>query len=308
MPHFRNIALVVLVVVLALPPVAYAAPFERPLRAGDEGEDVTELQIRIAGWFPRDDQRRLKITGTFDTKTENALKAFQEHYGLAPDGTAGPQVYEKLAELTDEDGSTANFDWDEFDQNYNPDCSNKANRYAGTFKGGPASKDIVKEYVRQLMWRLEALRAKEGDNPIGINSGYRSTAYNKCVGGAEYSQHLYGAAVDVKVADVDNHETRAVAKGSQFSGIACYSGFSHNHLDIRLDNADLEAAWYWYWPEQDEHGRDIADDGKICYGEKKERNARMLRAARGASTPYIPTLADVLAFDSSVENYAGLAD
>lgn len=33
--------------------------------------------------------------------------------------------------------------------------------------------------------------------PIKVNSGYRSTAVNKAVGGATYSQHMVGEAADI---------------------------------------------------------------------------------------------------------------
>ena len=43
---------------------------------------------------------------------------------------------------------------------------------------------------------MEEVRARLGDRPISISSGYRSPAVNKAVGGAKKSQHLTGEAVD----------------------------------------------------------------------------------------------------------------
>ena len=43
---------------------------------------------------------------------------------------------------------------------------------------------------------LEKVRAVLGNNPIQINSGYRSPEVNKAVGGARASAHLTGQAVD----------------------------------------------------------------------------------------------------------------
>ena len=40
------------------------------------------------------------------------------------------------------------------------------------------------------------------DEPIIINSGYRSAAVNKAVGGVATSNHLTGCAVDIRVADM----------------------------------------------------------------------------------------------------------
>nr|QJB21375.1 MAG: peptidase [Microvirus sp.] len=44
---------------------------------------------------------------------------------------------------------------------------------------------------------LEPLRAGHG-NAIIVNSGYRSLAVNKCVGGVPTSQHLLGQAADIR--------------------------------------------------------------------------------------------------------------
>lgn len=49
----------------------------------------------------------------------------------------------------------------------------------------------------KLLDVLETLRAITGQ-PLQIVSGYRSPTYNRRVGGAAKSQHLYGRAADVK--------------------------------------------------------------------------------------------------------------
>jgi len=46
-------------------------------------------------------------------------------------------------------------------------------------------------------------RYGEGDDPIIINSGYRSEAVNKAVGGVPSSNHLSGCAADIKVAGIE---------------------------------------------------------------------------------------------------------
>ena len=52
---------------------------------------------------------------------------------------------------------------------------------------------------------LGALRHRIG-RPIYINSGYRTVAHNKEVGGAETSYHLYGAAADIRAEGITAHE------------------------------------------------------------------------------------------------------
>jgi hypothetical protein len=164
------------------------------------------------------------------------------------------------------------------------------------------------------MWRLEALRARGGGKPIGINSGFRSIPYNKCIGGASLSQHLYGNAADLRVVDANNRRTRDLARAGQFYGIGCYSGFTHNHLDLRLENQNLGAAQYWWWPKQDSRGRDLADDGLPCWGESAHRRivAGLLNGMR-ASDPegasIIPDLDEVARFKEEGEPFFhGFAD
>ena len=59
--------------------------------------------------------------------------------------------------------------------------------------------------LRRLCRWLEELRSRwnnlygEGNDPIIINSGYRSPEVNKAVGGAPNSNHLTGCAADIRV-------------------------------------------------------------------------------------------------------------
>ena len=69
--------------------------------------------------------------------------------------------------------------------------------------------------------------------PVTINSGYRTEAKNKAVGGAAYSQHKYGTAADITVNGVapkdvaEYAETILVGMG----GIGIYKNFTH--IDVR---------------------------------------------------------------------------
>jgi zinc D-Ala-D-Ala carboxypeptidase len=247
--------------------VAGAYEWPKSLQEGAKGKDVRALQTRVAGWFRAEGREFFALDGIFSDQTKAALAAFQEHYGMNPDGVAGSATFKALDALEDEDGSTAHFDYSEFWQNRNSSCSKAANRYAGSFAGGKVPEAQVIRNVRRLMWRLEALRAKLGDKPIAINSGFRSVAYNRCINGASYSQHMYGTAADLRVVEVSNRAGRDQAKRSQVHGIGCYSSLSHNHLDLRMHNTELEATRYWWWPERDKKGRDLADDHLPCYGE-----------------------------------------
>ncbi len=65
------------------------------------------------------------------------------------------------------------------------------------------------ENLKRLCGWLEMLRSRwnerygDGDDPIVINSGYRSPQVNAAVGGAKGSNHLTGCAADIRVLGVE---------------------------------------------------------------------------------------------------------
>ena len=63
------------------------------------------------------------------------------------------------------------------------------------------NEEQVNNLKRVCQW-LERLRSKRNE-PIVINSGYRSPQVNKAVGGAANSNHLTGCAVDIRVAGME---------------------------------------------------------------------------------------------------------
>lgn len=68
---------------------------------------------------------------------------------------------------------------------------------------------------------------------VHINSGYRTPAYNKKVGGATYSQHLYGTAADIRINGVEPKDIADYAETLLLStgGIGRYKNFVH--VDVR---------------------------------------------------------------------------
>lgn len=71
-------------------------------------------------------------------------------------------------------------------------------------KDGNIPSHVHIENLKRLTGWLETLRDEwnrrygEGDDPVIINSGYRSPQVNKAVGGAQNSNHLTGCAVDIR--------------------------------------------------------------------------------------------------------------
>lgn len=246
---------------------AHAYPFHSTLSRGDDGPAVRALQIRVAGWYAHGTHRRLRPSSHYGGRTAAGVRRFQRMHGLAVDGVAGPQTFAALNRLQGSHGSTKHFSWAEFAQHRSRSCSRRANRYARTFKGGEVGHRQVRRNVKRVMWRLEALRAKEGGHPIVIDSGFRSVPYNRCIGGASRSQHLYGTAADIQVPEISAHALRKAARRAGFSGIACYRALPHTHLDLRRENAALSKQRSWWWPQRDHKRRDLTTDGKPCRGE-----------------------------------------
>ena len=73
------------------------------------------------------------------------------------------------------------------------------------------------------------------DKAVTITSAFRTASYNasKKVGGAKYSQHLYGKAADIKVSGVSPSRVAAYVETlmPNSGGIGRYSTFTH--VDVR---------------------------------------------------------------------------
>lgn len=151
------------------------------LRKGSTGAAVRELQIRIAG-YPGYNSN-LVIDGVFGDATVAALKRFQSAYGLASDGVAGTQTFNKIYDLQDNDCTPIHFTYAEM------------NRCNTTWAGGAVSAAQARANALRLMWQLEALRHALGDRRLTVSSGFRSYACNPSDSGS-YSRHLYGDAAD----------------------------------------------------------------------------------------------------------------
>ena len=84
---------------------------------------------------------------------------------------------------------------------------------------------------------LQALRDEFGA-PVTVLSGYRTVVKNKAVGGAVYSQHLYGAAADITVKGVAPAKVAQAARArlGNTGGVGRYKTFTH--VDVRATRAD----------------------------------------------------------------------
>ncbi|MFG3421478.1 D-Ala-D-Ala carboxypeptidase family metallohydrolase [Micromonospora sp. NPDC049460] len=155
----------------------------RTLSQGMSGEDVRQLQIRVSGYPGYD--AVLALDGVYGPGTRSAVIRFQQAYGLGADGVAGPQTFNQIYALQDDDCTPVSFSYAEW------------NRCNSDWSGGAVSASTARFNARVSMWKLQAMRRALGNVPLYISSGFRSYACNSAVGGASNSRHLYGDGVDL---------------------------------------------------------------------------------------------------------------
>ncbi len=86
----------------------------------------------------------------------------------------------------------------------------------------------------QLVTKLQQIR-DYFNQPIIINSAYRTESHNKKVGGSPSSQHLRGTAADIVIRGVAPLLIAQYAEYLGFNGIGWYSGFTH--IDVRQNKS-----------------------------------------------------------------------
>ena len=121
-----------------------------------------------------------------------------------------------------------NFKSEEFD------CQDK-NRSKYPLKWIPRLKVLCKD--------LEVIREACGNKRIKIISGYRTKAYNKKVGGAKNSQHLYGRAADFKVIGQHAGKTYEIVLGLRREGKISKGGLGKYRTFTHFDTRGWFANW-----------------------------------------------------------------
>lgn len=95
-----------------------------------------------------------------------------------------------------------------------------------------------KDGTKEFLWAIELLEVLETirnhfNEPIIINSGYRTPTWNTRVGGAKNSYHVKGMAADIRVKNVSPKEVAKFASEymKNHGGVICYTNFVH--VDVR---------------------------------------------------------------------------
>lgn len=84
----------------------------------------------------------------------------------------------------------------------------------------------------RLVVLLQKIRNKFGAE-VNINSGYRTAAHNKAVGGATNSYHMQGMAADISVKGVSSLRVAQYAEIIGAQGIGWYEAQGFTHVDTR---------------------------------------------------------------------------
>lgn len=85
---------------------------------------------------------------------------------------------------------------------------------------------VVMLNLRKLAEALEEVRAKLGERPIIITSGYRTVEHNRSVGGVRNSTHTKGMAADIAVVGLTPRQVQQ-RLGWWIGGMGCYETFTH---------------------------------------------------------------------------------
>lgn len=95
-----------------------------------------------------------------------------------------------------------------------------------------------KDGTKEFLWAIELLEVLEAirnhfNEPVIINSGYRTPTWNTKVGGAKNSYHMKGMAADIRVKNVSQKEIAKFASEymKNHGGVICYTNFVH--VDVR---------------------------------------------------------------------------
>ena len=196
------------------------------LKLTNRGVKVRNLQaqLNMLGYDLSED-------GVFAGKHWQLLKPFRQKSGIDVDGIVGRFTEKAILSALNNGLSgkpqSAHFCYMDFIS-----CDD-----ADAMKNGIPQTNWMN--IQMVMNRLELVREAMGVLPIAIRTGYRSPAYNKQIGGARTSQHLYGKAADIHMEDYTiscYHLAKRIYLNDELKSL--FGGFGlgsdiNLHVDIR---------------------------------------------------------------------------
>ncbi len=102
----------------------------------------------------------------------------------------------------------------------------------------PVSRDITYGIIR-IARVMEEVRSRMGNRPIRVNSWYRDPASNKAAGGARFSRHMSGDAVDFVVIGI--HATSVYSELNRWWGSR--GGLASSSIFTHIDGRGYYARW-----------------------------------------------------------------
>lgn len=107
--------------------------------------------------------------------------------------------------------------------------------------GGIPTGEVL-DNVKHLAEQLQVLRDTLG-RPMHVISAWRSPEYNKKIGGAKESQHMYGRAADIKVVGMAPPEVHAAVLKLIKEGKITQGGVGKYSTFVHYDTRGTAARW-----------------------------------------------------------------
>lgn len=222
-------------------------------RPPGEARELTEQEIQAAIRYNRGryhDAAMIRqiqekvgagVDGSIGADTVQKIWSWQQQNGLEADGRVGPRTLERMgiagadmeqaereAGTHGQEGTGGEVPSGNITQNIS---------WANYQSNGQTVPRNLRPLVTQVCQELEKVIAAFGGRRIVINSGYRSPAYNRSIGGASQSQHTMGRACDFNIQGIRPSAVRQkveqLIRDGQMrqGGLGAYANFTH--YDIR---------------------------------------------------------------------------
>ncbi len=96
---------------------------------------------------------------------------------------------------------------------------------------------------KAMVAALDRVREAVG-HPITITSGYRDPAHNRRVGGAKYSRHVVGDAVDINLAGLSSQQRYALMWHLLAEGFTSFGSYSRSPNMLHADMRPYARRWH----------------------------------------------------------------
>ena len=157
---------------------------------------------------------------------------------------------------------------------------------------------------QELVEMLEKLRTKlaeklGGEVCIDINSGYRTKAHNKAIGGSTTSKHCLGKAADIICSKdakvVPAKIVCAAAQDIDFDGIA-YISRNATHVDVR---------GYRWWADETKNNKKVSDFYPYFGMEYPEPTETVKKGDKGTPVRWVQNKMNKAGYNLSVDGKFG---